>query len=297
MHWPWITQASHIEGLMTLVRLRDSVDRIKPNRHIQRVVAWADILHAIATNLPPQLGATQYTTNQELKRLMDVVKRHGHSRVLSKISAPAYFQEVLGNLQALVVAKSLLEKKVISNSQGLRPIFSNLLVTTEYLILELGHKRISSDFGLESVNGVEAVKAAALIFTCHGLRDMAITAAFFEILIEQLRDGIGHVFGHFSRCIPPMFISNGAPAAPFLLWLCLNGWKACATETRQTLQSDFVEKAAIICKMAEIKSLDELDSCIGRMSLMTKDCSQCCSDLWADIETLVASHDYGQTCS
>ena len=297
MHWTSITQAPHIEGLMALLRLRDSNDKIKTNRHIQRVVAWADILHATVHNSPPRLGATEYTTHREMKRFMDVVKRHGYSRMIRQNSEPAYFREVLSNLQALVIARSLLGKQVVSDSRGLRPIFSSLLIMTEYLLLDLGNTAASPNRWLESANGVKAVKAAALIFAFHGLRDMAITAAFFDILIQRLHDGLCNDFDHISPHVNPVCVSDGAVAASLLLWLCLNGWKACTVEPRQTLRESFVQRAATVCKSARIDSSDRLCSCIGRMFLMTEDYLLYCSDLWADVKEWFASHDHEQAFS
>ena len=79
---------------------------------------------------------------------------------------------------------------------------------------------------------VEAIKAAALIFTFHGLRDIAIIAVFFDSLVRRLRDGLCGVFDYLCQNTNPAYIPDKFVAAPFLLWLCVNGWKASAIKTR-----------------------------------------------------------------
>ena len=295
MQWPSIVQTSHIEGMITLVRLRGGMHRINMNRHIQRVVAWADILHATAHNSLPQLGIAQYTAHCETHCLKSVVKQHRYSGVAGQDVVPAQFQKLLEDLRALAIAKSLLKKEAVSNLQELRLSFSSLLFVTERNILELRHTAASLDSVMGKVNGVEAVKAAALIFTFHGLRDITITAAFFDSLVRRLRDGLCGVFG--SKHQSPAFIQDDDVAAPFLLWLCLNGWKASAIETRQTDREFFVEKAAVLCESARIHSLEELGAHLCRVIFLAEYYIPACGGLWADMNTWTASRDIEWTSS
>ncbi|KAL8790887.1 MAG: hypothetical protein Q9195_006159 [Heterodermia aff. obscurata] len=288
-HLPSITQTSHIQGLIKLVKLRGGIDGMTINRHIQRVVAWADILHAIAHNCPPQLEMVRYIADHDTKTLMDVVKGYGHVKVAWQSLVPICVQKVWADLQALAVAKSLLSKNAVSNLQELRPIFSNFLFVTEYRILELGHRVAPSNSGLESVT-LEAMQAAAFIFTFHGLRDIAITAAFFDSLIQRLRDGLCGVSGYGSTAQNSECISAGTVAAPFVLWLLLNGWKATAIKSRQRDRMFFVESAAMLCGNAKIDSLENLNSCVNRIIVLTEYYVLSCSGLWADIKTWSASH-------
>ena len=272
----------------TLIGLRGGIHSINTNRHIQRVVAWADLLHASAHNSLPQLGIAQYTTSYEIQRLKDVMPQHKYSRMAGQDVVPAYFRQVLENLQALAQTKSLLMKEAVSNLQDLRPIFSGLLFMTEHSILELGH---SFDSVMGNVPYVEAVKAAALIFTFHVLRDIAITAAYFDILVRRLRDGLCGAFNWFLRIQNPECIPDDVRAAPFLLWLCLNGWQASAIETRQQDRRFFVEKAAALCESARINTLEELSSHICRIVSMAEYYILACGGLWADMNTWIASRD------
>lgn len=148
-----------------------------------------------------------------------------------------------------------------------------------------------------NVAGVEAVKAAALIFTFHGLRDIAITASFFDSLVGRLRDGLCGVLDRVSKCQNPASTPDEALAAPFLLWLCVNGWKASATKSRQTDREFFIEKAAVLCESAKIDSMEELDSHIRQTVFMAEYYVPAYGGLWADINAWTASHDTDGTLS
>ena len=290
MHWPSIAQTSHIGGMLTLVRLRGGLHGMNMDRHIQRVVAWADTLHATTHNSLPQLEIAQCATHDEMQRLKNVMGQHQYFRVLRQDGVPKYFQKMFENLQALAIAKSLLRRKAVSNLQELRLIFSSLLFATEHRILELGHTAASKDGA-----HVEVVKAAALIFALHGLRDIAITAAFFDILIQRLRNGLDDVIDHVLKFPDQAYISNELAAAPFLLWLCINGWKASSVKARQADRNYFVEKAAVLCEKVRIDSVEELRFQSWRMIPTVENYETACDDLWVDINTRTALRDIRQT--
>lgn len=193
------------------------------------------------------------------------------------------------------MAKSLLMKEPVSNLQELRPMFSSLLFMTEHSILELGHTAASSDSVMGNVACVEAVKAAALIFTFHGLRDIAITAAFFDSLVRRLRDGLCGVFDHLCQNKNPAYIPGEVVTAPFLLWLCLNGWKASAIKTRQTDRKFFAEKAAVLCESVGISTLEELVSRVCRIVFSADYYIPACAGLWADIHTFIPERILNRT--
>ena len=275
----------------TLLGLRGGIHGMNTNRHIQRVVAWADILHATTHSSLPRLEITKNTTHYEKQRLKDIVQQHRYSNMAGQITVPTYFQDIVDDLQTLAMAKPLLMKKALSNQRELRSIFSSLIFMTEHNILKLGQTVASSDSDIEDVAYVEAVKAAALIFTFNGLRDIAITAAYFDNLIRRLQDGLCDVFNGFLTHQNSAYISDEVVAAPFLLWLCLNGWKASAVKTRQTNREFFVEKAAVLCKSAKIDTLEKLSSQICGIVFMPEYYMPVCDGLWADINTWTASRD------
>ena len=267
MQWPSLTKDPHIEGMITLVRLRGGIDGMRENRHIQRVVAWADILHAATHNSLPQLGISQFPGHGEMERLMEAVRQPRRSRASGPNIVPAYFLKISEDLQTLAVTRALLAKKALSSPQVMRPIFSDLLFVTEYRILRLGHTIASPRFVMGDATGVEAVKAAALIFCFHGLRDLALTAAFFDGLIQRLYDALLGVVHE-----------DEALAVPLLLWLCLNGWKASTIKTRQKYREFFAKTAAVLCESAGINSLEGF-----RSFFLTEYYPPACSGLWADI--------------
>ena len=101
----------------------------------------------------------------------------------------------------------------------------------EHSILEPGHTATFSGPIMGNVACVEAVKAAALIFTFHGLRDIAIIAVFFDSLGRRLRDGLCGIFDYPCQNTNPACIPDEFIAAPSLLRLCVNEWKASAIKT------------------------------------------------------------------
>lgn len=115
MHWRSITQTSLTDGMNTLVGLRGGIHGMNANRHIQRVVAWADVLQAMAHKSLPQLGIAQYPACYEMQRLKDVVQQHRYSRMAGPDVVPTYFRQVLEDLQTLAMAKSLLMQEAVSN--------------------------------------------------------------------------------------------------------------------------------------------------------------------------------------
>ena len=277
--------------MITLVGLRGGLQEMKMDRHIQRVVAWADILHATTQNSLPHLEITRETTNREMERLNHVLGKRHCSTVTALDFLPKNFQKVLENLQALAMAKLQLGKKAVSSLSELRLVFSNLLFATEHRVLELGHTIASSPSVIVDAAGVQAIKAATLIFTLHGLRDMAITAAFFDILVWRLRDGLHGIFENDLKDQSSAQIANVTAVAPFLLWLCMNGWRACGIKTRQADREYFVEKAAVLCEIANFESLDEFKFQISRIVSTVENYEAACDGLWVDINVLTVLRD------
>jgi hypothetical protein len=309
--WPPAIQESHMSGLLTLVNLRGGIDGMSSNKHIKRVVAWADVLHATTHNTMPQLGTAKCTTDRDTKPLLNLVKRHGFS-VLNLNAAsddiiPKSMQEIFQNLRLLAKAKSLLlHARSDDSAAELRPIFSSLLFKTERRILELGQGVLLTDAyifeghedGLETLFCAEAIKSACLIFTYHGLRDLHITAAFFGKLVGRLRDALENVLDHHRHVgARSEAVENEAPEETllrelglpvkhltFLLWLMLNGWKGSGLEEQREDREWFVEAAASICSISHITSAAALGTRMQRVLFLPEYCLDAVNGLWEDIE-------------
>ena len=255
------------------------------NRQIKRIVEWSDILHATAHNSAPQFESDQYTADYERERIIDMVGERRCAEIPFRDSTPAYFQKVLERLRALAMTKSLLIQVSSANVQELRILFSSVLFATEYLILELGHTAGCADLMTGKSDCVEAVKAAGLIFTFHGLRDLAITASFFDDLVRRLHDGLCGVFDDVFCSQNPIRSLDRTSSAPLLLWLCLTGWQASAIELRRADKHFFLEKAVMICRSVNIASLELLVSHMSRVVLLDEYHLPACRGLWADVKT------------
>lgn len=232
---------------------------------------------------------SQCAANNEMGRLMEVVDQHRHSygAGADAVVVPAYFREVLEDLRALAIAKSLLAKATASDLHRLRPVFSSLLFVTDHRILTLKPTPAASlDPGNERATGLEAIKAATLIFSFHGLRDVAVTAAFFDALVQRLRDGLRGILEQRSQKPNPDLIPDEFLPAYMILWLCLNGWKASTIASRQLDQEFFVQEAAILCVQAGISSLEALTADMFRIVALTEYIVPACNGLWSDISNL-----------
>ena len=261
------------------------------NRHIQRVVAWADILHASVRSLLPTLGTAQYDGKKpSAQRILA-------SRRSSPLIVPTYFQSILGDLQDLADMRSFLINQPSSRHQNLRVIFSDLLFLTEYSILEMGRSVTTPKPPIKISEGEEAIKAAALMFTFQNFRDMAITATFFDPLLQRLREGLSVTYGDTFSEWHSTHPHNGMAAVALPLWLCLNGWKACAVTFRQSEQAFFVEMAANFCKNVKIESSERFISCLSQIVFSTMDRSSHCINFWTDVKEWTAACEAGEMIS
>lgn len=315
--WPTAIQESHMSGLLTLVSLRGGIDGLSSNKHIKRVVAWADVLHATTHNTMPQLGTAKCTTDRDTKPLLNLVKRHGFS-VLNLNAAsdeviPKSIQGVFQDLRLLAKAKALLlHTKSDDPAAKLRPIFSSVLFRTERRLLELGQGALLTDEylheahedGLETLFCAEAIKSACLIFTYHGLRDLGFTAAFFEKLVSRLRDALEDVLDHYRQRGARSEVAEGESSEEallresglpvkhltFVLWLMLNGWKGSGLEVQREDREWFMQAAASVCSMARITSAAALGSRIQRVVSLPEYCLDAVNRLWSDIEAMRRLH-------
>ena len=291
-----------MDGLKMLVALRGGMINMQTNRHIRRVVVFADILHATTHDSMPQLGAMQRIEDQEIKKLMEFVGKTQDPEGMHVDLVPSHFQETFRYLGALAAAKTLFDENMTRSPQKLRLIYSDLLFATEHLLLGLGQEisPIRSAFGGISIEDIDStIKAAVLIFTFSSLRDIAITSAVFDILVRRLRNGLSKTLTSL-RSInsydahrepttqPSNNTSQNYPALPLLLWLCLNGWMASSSSSLERRWPDrwiFVETAALMCTRFNITSAEELTSCIESVGCSTKPFLLDSQNLWMDIET------------
>ena len=218
-----------------------------------------------------------------MERLLKIISNHTYPFAFEDEYVPVYFREILRDLRTLAIAKSLLTKKAIQKQQELRQLFSSLLFVVEHRILELGFTS-SSRSTLGNARTFSAVKAAAFVFTIHGLRDMAITAAFYDSLIWRIRDGLGGSINDVHHDQIAANTIDTTASATFLLWLCLNGWQASRTKWRQIERQLFIEKANMLCEGLQIDSLADLYAHISKIMPMTEYHQSACSGLWTDMK-------------
>ena len=272
-----------MEGMTTLVKLRGGIEQLRSNRHVNRIIDWTDILHAATHDSHPQFDITGYNAQKDMQRLTGIVKQHTNSELMPPAFVPASLGKMFCDLQILAIAKPLLMQDCISNLQGLRPLFGNVLSVVEHRILWMENSGCCSDLDSYKDIDVGLVKTAMLIFTFHGLRDMAISAAFFSSFARRLR----HYF--LKSFVNIGFALDGGLAAPFLLWICFNGWKATLAQTQQENREFYVKNAADICEIQGISSAEDFCSLMCRIIFLPDFYLAASTRFWADIKALAAS--------
>ena len=276
---------------MTIARLRREADGVTSYGNFDGVIGWADVLHAAVHNSLPQLKVTPPDGRHEGMHLRDVLKQPDCLEVVALKMLPAPFRKVFRNLQTLARAKSLLMKSGMSDRHETRKIFSNHLLETEHQILELGQTSLTSPSNTIYLAMVEGVKAAALIFTFHRLRDISLTASFFDNLVWRLHDALSNILDDPCHTAVEACMLDEALVRPFLLWLCFSGWKGSTVKSRNFDRDFFLEKIVGLCEKGGIEAMDGLRAQVSKIAFLPEHDIQACSELWANMKTWMASHD------
>lgn len=223
--------------------------------------------------------------------LTDLLKQPDYSEVVALKLLPAACRRVFRNLQTLARAKSLLMKSGMSDRHETRKLFSTYLLETEHQILELGQTGTSSPSNTKYLAMIEAVKVAALIFTFHRLRDISLTASFFDKLVWRLHDALSNIFDDPCLTENVVCMLDEAIVRPFLLWLCFSGWKGSMVKSRKFDRDFFLETIVALCEKGEIEAMDALRAQVSKIAFLPEHDVQGCSELWTNVQLWMASHD------
>ena len=287
MIWPSSTQTSHLNGLITLVRLRGGFEYIKTDRQLQRVVVWADTLHAATHDSLPRLELTQGTTHDERTRFLGFVNHHKIQRIIPDNALPLSLHNIFLKLQTLASARSRFKTQAAdTRTQQWRLTYSDYVFGVEHQILQLGH--VSPPATAPHVRRLEAIKAATLIFTFAQLRDIAVTATFFAVLARRLRNALWIMDDDASTSHREKV--SFSVCEPVLLWLYVHGWRASAVEGRETDREFFRENALGVCIKEGIGSEQDLRFWIEQVAWLPVVDRQVWVGIYADIERWAADH-------
>lgn len=296
MSWPDHYHNYHVTGLATLIELRGGIDTLSTNMHVQRVVAWADLLHAASHDRSPLLQVSSCTRHQDLETLYQL---SGVPRPADTLSV---IQTVLERIRVLSKAKAFLLSRGSPSNSVLRQTFSSILFQTERLVVELGRSgtMIEQDLSQQIIDrsppsvsiheflrtepGLTAIKSAVLIFTYHALRDLAITAACFDRLMRRLRINLVLLMEEIAALARAHSNFDADRAMTILLWMCLNGWKVTTSGSREEDRQWFITQARILCRIARVETLEDLTLRMASIAFLEKYCIPACAQFWADMQ-------------
>lgn len=292
--WSTTTQAYHIDGLYALVHLRGGIESLKANKDIQRVVAWADLLHAASKLERPRLPLPSYLFTSSSGDIIESTPPYKSPEPTSDIieDLPVHLRRAIQRLRSLFEIKCLL---VECRTSELCQKFSRLLWKFEHDILEaIGSPDEVKKIDTYNCNEIQdslfkATGVASLILTFSGLRDLAASVIFSKLS--------RHLKGHIERLKDTVWLENERVKAPpryqhsghrvprsqivLLLWIMFQGWKACCEDP--AYQEWFSQKAAQLCMSNSI--LSETSFCTILQNIIPRelDLEMESSKFWADI--------------
>lgn len=270
VEWASPIKDSHMNGLMKMVRMRGGLDGLSTNRHVKRVVSWADLLYAIVNGQLPALDMAKCTAYRNLTPIRDLAANQGFSDIDKRTAdrLPEELIPIFHDLQLLGFVKPYILKDIFPNMDVVRPCFSALLYKTERRILETAHSsHLNSGIaGIESDASawiklllVEASKEALLIYSFRELRAMTFAAAFFNKLVGRLRNALQIAVNQSQRFVETQGQADfGQLHSDLLLWLCFMGWLACRTPRRGLHKAWFLSEAARVLDNAGVDSPEDL---------------------------------------
>lgn len=286
--WPSHVQQSHIEGLARLVELRGGLEMMTASKQIKRVIAWADLLHAISHDQYPKLRVSSNIKSAEKAALV----RYGTATAtLSKeVDVPPMISDFLGNLRVLSATKSSL---ILKRDKEVCKIWSSFLYSTERYAMFLSPEPMSNpelrteDWFWQNFSTIEAFKAALAIFTFHDLRDLPPTSAFFDGLLERLVSNLNILFNsvellqHSGQEDVDVGVQVDS-VLTILLWMLLQVWKVTGHRTAERVWAN--TRAADLCARGRVSSFENFSVTLQRVVYSREHCPPAARAFWVDIK-------------
>jgi len=299
-HWPSDVQESHINGLAKLVAFRGGIDSLSTNRHIKRVVGWADLLHAATHDTLPRLGKSKCAVEPPASTLRQAMGEDNVEAATSGMllqDLPPDVRDVFRQLRLLSKAKSLL---LSHRTEGLCEMFSNMLWKLEHQIVALEARsdgdgkvsRFAPRFWHDSM--LKAIRTAALIFTYSALRDLK-APILFQKLTQKLRGylsalwlpgsgdqpfGVDDYFG-----LVWQWGNLDQTEAALLLWTIYSGWKGALFD--QAEREWFTMMAARLCSSHSILSAIDIFSWLNSVVLLEGSQVEKPDEFWDEVQLLL----------
>ncbi|OAL38249.1 hypothetical protein AYO20_02308 [Fonsecaea nubica] len=278
--WPTEAQTTHSEGLGHLVSMRGGMETLNSNRHIQRVVGWADLLQSAmhGTRLRTQMPTVVEKASAE--GLVPNDDSNQGQPTGASIGLKDLPQSVGDMVRQLRILSSLKASLLQDRQQHLCRTFSDLLWKLEYSILDVplrpasAANRMDRDALPQHRLMENVVGTATLIFSYRILRDLAAPILYTR-LSSRLRAYIsamvvspGRSQNQMKRAAPEDgLLGDELPDdshLALLLWALYLGWRGSQNDVKN--RTWFATQAAQHCWRHGILSLasirDEIQSVI-----------------------------------
>lgn len=250
-HFDWSSevQSQHSIALARLIAMRGGIKSLRTNRHIQRVVGWADLLHSAMHNTKPRLNLP-FSSALNMQHVDEPMKitdqgtslRFGYSNVVQLQYTPFPVAKIIQGLRDLMEAKNSLLK---NRNEAVCRSFSDLLWRLEYSILapedvsKSGAKTAQVADLFSSASIIHSIGTAALILSYSSLREL-VAPVLFDKLGNRLRAQLSHhslledLGGAEEKRSSTTAISDflNEDQLSILLWILYLGWK-CSTDSTE----------------------------------------------------------------
>jgi hypothetical protein len=295
--WPSRVQLSHSTGLGEVIALRGGIEGLASNRHVQRVVGWADMLQSAmhGTSLHTKIPSTIAEASRD-----DVgvpVRESPDGIILQDLPEP--IARVVRQLRILSSWRARLTGERTAKLSGK---FSDLLWTLEYTILEaktpLDSSTPQSRHGTLSRNPlmVQVIGTAALIYSYWSLRNLA-APILFDNLSKRLMDQCSALMKSVQKSFKAGRRASGSPAPldpvddlegdrlALLLWVFYLGFEGSRSDpdTREW----FVRQTAQLCWHNGILSHASVRKHIQRVLPDAQEGMEALDGFWDQVEELM----------
>ncbi|OAP60340.1 hypothetical protein AYL99_05342 [Fonsecaea erecta] len=300
--WPSDTQTTHSRGLGHLISMRGGMETLNSNRHIQRVVGWADLLQSAmhGTKLRTQMPAVVEEASAE-GLIPDNDSEKEEPMASSSIVLQDLPQEIGDVLRQLRILSSVKTNLLEDRQQQMCRTFSNLLWKLEYSILDepqsptsTADHRQGDALSQEKLVG-KVVGIATLIFSYLTLRDLAAPILYLR-LSGRLRAYVSAIMTPLQRL--PKHVEPATPEGQLLgdeflgdsqlailLWSLYLGWRGSQNDVKH--RTWFADQVAQLCWRHGILSHESIRGKIQSVIPQAEDLLKIQEGFWDEVEDII----------
>ncbi|KIW32435.1 uncharacterized protein PV07_03984 [Cladophialophora immunda] len=301
--WPSEAQTTHSQGLGHLISIRGGMETLDSNRHIQRVVGWADLLQSAMHGTKLRLRMPAVVEEASAEGLIPDNENKEEQKTLSGTLLQDLPQGIGDMLRQLRILSSLKTVLLQDREQQLCRTFSNLLWKLEYSILDVPQRPASgadhsqgSALTQERLMG-DVVGIATLIFSYLTLRDLAAPILYLR-LGGRLRASASAMITPRQRPQKHIELSEtegqllgdqflGDSQLAVLLWSFYLGWRGSQKDVKN--RTWFADQVAQLCWRHGILSYESIKGKIQSVIPQARTLLEIQEDFWDEVEEVIWS--------